>query len=118
MPAVFVLGLILTMLGLTLLVKGEVRFGKRRIRKSAARALGIFLVSFFLAILIGRMILRMFDPDEEELDPLVLHCSLTGLWLLIAFIWFLKVVQVAGKKRPKLSPDQGVGQEGALLNEA
>ncbi|MFO0966403.1 MAG: hypothetical protein U0793_12575 [Gemmataceae bacterium] len=99
MIAVFVVGLVGTMLGLTLLFKGEARFGKRRIRKRPARALGIFLVSFFPAILIGRMILRIFDPDEEEIDPVVIHCSLAGLWLLISFIWYLKVVQVAGRKK-------------------
>jgi hypothetical protein len=103
----FFLGVILTILGLTLLLVGDVRLGRRRIKKASARKLGVFLVCFFPVVLIERVLLTKFDTDEQ-LDPLIVHCSLGGLWLLVGLIWILMIAKLPGrKKRPT---EETIGQ--------
>lgn len=109
MFAVFVLGVILAMLGLSLVVKGDTRVGKRRIHKAAARRFGVFLLCFFPFVLVERAILRQFDPDEE-IDPFLIHGIVAGVWLIVGLIWFLRIARRPERKRPQ--PSDGGGPTG------
>lgn len=98
----FFLGVLMTLCGFALLVVGEARLGKRRIRKAWARRLGVFLVAFFPVILIERLLLKELDA-EESVDPLHVHLGLTGFWALSALVLFLKAIRRTPRPRVSVS---------------
>src|SRR5262245_32771028 len=98
MVVIFILGVIMSIFGLTLLVKGETRLGRFRLSSVAARSLGLFLLAFFPIILTVRRLVERHDA-EEHLDAMGIHITLTGLWVLLATVWFFRARQRVPRER-------------------
>lgn len=81
----FVLGVVMALLGTSLLVMGRGRVGSREISKTWARRLGVFLVAFFPVILVERILLAKFDPNEE-IDAMLIHACLIGVWIIVSML--------------------------------
>jgi hypothetical protein len=75
------------------------------------------LVCLFPVILIERFLLKWLDP-EESIEPMIVHGSLTGVWIVVAGVLFLQVSAKGPRAKPKkpveLEPDlSGVEAEAA-----
>jgi len=111
MIVAFIAGVVMTMLGLALLINGKAKLGSRKIKKAWAWRLGVFLLAFFPVILIERFFLNRYDPEEEEIDRIVVHGCVTGFWVFAALV----MLKFAARKPTRPRPDTTAVAEGAEM---
>lgn len=126
----FVLGFGLVMLGVTLLVLGEVKLpGGRVLRRRPARVAGVVLLSFVPLVIGARVFLHYYDREaqlqgehwaavvRERYLP-ALDWGLFGLCLVLAAWIVLRGSRPLGVKRPRAG-GLGTGKNPfAVMNEA
>lgn len=117
MLAAFVAGIVMAMFGMTLLIQKGGRIGSRRIRKAWAFRLGVFLVSFFPVMVVERILLNKYDPDEEVVDRMIVHASLTALWVLLSLVLLFIAIKKPGRARRETTAESPAALDAHALLE-